>query len=196
MDINKAVKKERRHTKIFLTAMIVIAFLLPCILYLSGVKIKLFYLIYLLIIEFLIMISIFAKLNFYLVKFHCKNNRLKFKAGLFSKEHLLLCNSVKAVHTKKSDYDIEIILITDIRLRNKGLKAISEKTLKRHNYVANMLKNIEGYDKEKIYYIEIIKRGGLKKYLLLDCIYKNCVKAFYTDECIQNIKIARGQMIV
>ena len=36
----------------------------------------------------------------------------------------------------------------------------------------------------------------LKKYLLLDCIYRNCVKAIYTDYSIQNIKIARGQTIV
>ncbi|WP_244833698.1 hypothetical protein [Clostridium sp. BJN0001] len=196
MDINKAVKKEKSHTKIFLTAMSIIAFLLPCILYLSGIKIKLFYIMYLVIIEFLILISILAKLNFYLVKYKCKNNRLKFKVGLFSNEYVLLCNSVKAVHTMNSDYDIEIILITDIKLRNKGLRVINDKTLKRHKYILKMLKNIEDYDKNKVYYIEIIKRGGLKKYFLLDCIYKNCVKAFYTDECIQSIKIARGQMVV
>lgn len=46
------------------------------------------------------------------------------------------------------------------------------------------------------YYFQVIRRGGLKKYLLLDLIYKNCVRATYTEESIQNIKIARGQTIV
>ena len=32
--------------------------------------------------------------------------------------------------------------------------------------------------------------------MILDTIYKNCVRATYTDECIQNIKIARGQTLV
>ena len=49
---------------------------------------------------------------------------------------------------------------------------------------------------DTIFYYQVIKRGGLKKYLLLDTIYKNCVKAVYTDDCIQNIKIARGQTLV
>ena len=34
---------------------------------------------------------------------------------------------------------------------------------------------------------------NLRKYIFLDNIYRNCVKAAYTTSAIENIKIARGQ---
>ena len=48
-------------------------------------------------------------------------------------------------------------------------------------------------NKNTIYYFQIIKYGELKKYMLLDNIYKSCVNAIYTEAAIENIKIARGQ---
>ena len=70
----------------------------------------------------------------------------------------------------------------------------------------NALKKIPNIQKEynkikennhgSLIYYQVIKKGGLRKYLLLDIIYKNCVKATYTEQCIENIKIARGQTLV
>ncbi len=48
-------------------------------------------------------------------------------------------------------------------------------------------------NKETQWYIYNKKRGALKKFKLLDDIYKNCVTATYTNDSIENIKIARGQ---
>ena len=80
-------------------------------------------------------------------------------------------------------------------------KAIKTDNIKETNFFTLILlkfsnKKIKEKNPDKKYYFQVIKRGGLKKYLLLDSIYRNCVKAVYTDESIQNIKIARGQMIV
>jgi hypothetical protein len=195
MDIYKAIKKERSHLKIFLIFMFVISITLPLALILTGLK-SIFYVVYVMFIEFLIVIAIIIKLNAYKVEYRCINNRLMFKTGIFSKEYLIICDKVVLVHTNKSDYDLEIVLITSIVFKNRGLRPVDKNFLKRYPHVIREYDTIKQLNQEKHYYFQVIKRGGLKKYLLLDSIYKNCVKAIYTDESIQNIKIARGQLIV
>lgn len=135
-------------------------------------------------------------MNAYKVEYRCLNNRLIFKTGIFTKENLLICDKVALVHTNKSDYDLEIIVITSVVFKNKSLRPIDKNFLKRYNQLNENYLSIKEANPERNYYFQVIKRGGLKKYLLLDAIYKNCVKAIYTDESIQNIKIARGQTIV
>lgn len=195
MDIYKAIKKERKHFKIFLITMAIIAIILPLILIITGL-ITIFYISYVAFIYFLIVIAIIAKLNAYKVEYRYMNNRLVFKAGIFIKEYLIICDKVALVHTNKSDYDLEIILITNVVFKNRGLRPIDKNFLKKYPQIAEHYTGIKQLNPQKDYYFQVIRRGGLRKYLLLDLIYKNCVKAIYTDDSIQNIKIARGQLIV
>ncbi|OOM71065.1 hypothetical protein CLPUN_50570 [Clostridium puniceum] len=195
MDIYKAIKKERSHLKIFLIAMAVIAFILPVTVELTGLT-TIFYIIYVGFIEFLIIIAIIIKLNGYKVEYRCSNNRLMFKTGISSKEYLIICDKVALVHTNKSDYDLEIVIVTSIVFKNRALRPVDQNFLKRYPQIVEQYESIKQQNPKKDYYFQVVKRGGLKKYLLLDSIYKNCVKAIYTDESIQNIKIARGQLIV
>ena len=76
------------------------------------------------------------------------------------------------------------------------MREIDKNFFKRYPQVESEYNYIKKLNPGKDYYFQVIRRGGLKKYLLLDIIYKNCVKAVYTEESIQNIKIARGQTIV
>lgn len=195
MDIYKAIKLEKRRLKLFIILMIMIGLILPIILILTNLF-TLFYISYLIIIEILICMSIIIKLNYYKVEYRCINNRLMFKTGILTKENLLMCDKVCLVHTNNCDYDLEIILITSVVFKNKYLRPVDENFLKRYSQIKPYYKKIKEKNPDKKYYFQVIKRGGLKKYLLLDSIYRNCVKAVYTDESIQNIKIARGQMIV
>lgn len=195
MDIYKAIKREKLHLKVFLITMFIISIILPLVLVLTGLT-TIFYTSYVTIIEFLIVIAIIIKMNFYTVEYRCLNNKLIFKAGICVKENLIICDKVVLVHTNKSDYDLEIVIITSIVFKNKGLRPIDKNFLKRYPQISKEYKDIKQLNPKKDYYFQVIKRGGLKKYLLLDLIYKNCVKAVYTDESIQNIKIARGQLIV
>lgn len=195
MDIYTAVKKERVNLKIFLILMFIISLILPIAVILTNLT-TFFYLTYLGAIEFLIVIAIIIKLNFYRVVYRCINNKLIFTTGIFTKESLIICDKVALVHTNKSDYDLEIILITTVNFKNKALRVVDDNFFKRYPQIKNEYNNIRKLNLDKQYYFQIIRRGGLKKYLLLDCIYKNCVKAIYSDESIQNIKIARGQTIV
>jgi len=195
MDIYKAIKKEKAHLKIFLITMVIIIIMLPIVLMVTGLT-TVFYISYVIFIDLLIVIAIIIKMNSYRVEYRCSNNRLIFKTGIFAKEHLIMCDKVVLVHTSKSDYDLEIVLITSIIFKNKGLRPIDKNFLKRYPQIAEEYNDIKQQNPKRDYYWQVVKRGGLKKYLLLDSIYKNCVKAIYTDESIQNIKIARGQFIV
>ncbi|OPJ64087.1 hypothetical protein [Clostridium chromiireducens] len=195
MDIYKAIKKERLHLKMFLIIMVIIGSVLPLILIVTGLT-TIFYTSYVVFIEILIIISIIIKMNAYKVEYRYSSNRLIFKVGILSKESLIICDKVILVHTNKSDYDLEIVLVTSVKFKNRGLRLIDPNVLKRYPQIAEEYNVVKQINPQRDYYLQVIKRGGLKKYLLLDSIYRNCVKATYTDDSIQNIKIARGQLIV
>ncbi|KAI3344783.1 hypothetical protein ACTFIN_15975 [Clostridium cagae] len=195
MDIYTAIKKEKSSLKRFIIFMLILAITLPAVLLITNL-LNVFYLIYLTLIEFLIVISILIKLNGYNVEYKCNNNRLMFKIGILATTSLILCDKVVLVHTNKSDYDMEIIIITSVSFKNSLLRPVPPNFLKRHPKLKKEYEKIQEKNPNKTYYFQIVRKGGLKKYLLLDCIYRNCVKAIYTEYSIQNIKIARGQTIV
>jgi hypothetical protein len=168
---------------------------LPIILLITGFT-TIFYISYAALIEFLIIIAVIVKMNSYRVQYRYLNNRLLFKVGIIYNESLIICDKVILVHTSKSDYDLEIVFITSVKFKNRGLRLVDQNFLKRYPQISKEYNDIKQMNPQMDYYFQIIKRGGLKKYLLLDLIYKNCVKAVYTDDSIQNIKIARGQLIV
>lgn len=175
--------------------MIILFIGLPLSVYLTGVK-SIFYLVYLLIIELLIIAAVINKLNYYSLKYNYNANKLNITNGLFANNSLILCDKVVLVHTEKMESDMEIIIISTMSFRNKSLRPIVKGFLKKYPKVQEELKKVSNYDNQKKYYFQIIRKGGLSKYLLLDTIYKNCVKAIYTNDCIENIKIARGQILV
>lgn len=195
MDIYRAIKREKTHLKIFLVTMVVIAIVLPMTLLITGLT-TIFYVSYVFFIEFLIVISIIIKMNGYKVEYRYLSNRLMFKTGIFTKENLIICDKVALVHTNKSDYDLEIVVITNVIFKNSALRPVDKNFLKRYPQIVKEYDSIKQINPKNEYYFQVIRRGGLKKYLLLDSIYRHCVKAIYTDESIQNIKIARGQLIV
>lgn len=192
MDIYKAIKMEKKSLKRFYILMGALAIVLPLSVHLTQVK-SLFYLVYLILLELLIFLSIIVKLNYYELSYKCSNNKLHVKNGIFTKVGLILCDKVILVHTEKIEADLDIILITTMKVRNNGLKPVTKSFLNKYSKLEDYLNKVP---KDGILYYQTVRFGGLNKYLLLDTIYKNCVKAIYTDDCIQNIKIARGQTIV
>ena len=192
MYIDKALKRQSKLKKLFYSTMIFLSILLPSMVYLAGIKSKFIY-IYLLILEVLIFLSILSKVDFYSLKFSCLNNKLKFKSGLFSKENILICDKIAIVHTNNTKEDIEIIIVTNMKFRNKTLKPISKSFLQRYPEANHEYLKLKKLNPEEVYYFQVIRKGALNKYILLEIIYKNCVKAVYTASAIDNIKIARRQ---
>lgn len=195
MDIYKAIKMEKKSLKRFYRLMGILFIGLPLSVYLTGVR-AIFFLVYLLIIEFLIISAVINKLNYYSLKYSYNANKLNIKNGLLANNNLILCDKVILVHTEKMESDMEIIIISTMSFRNRNLRPIVKGFLKKYPKVDEELKKISNGNNQQTYYFQIIRKGGLRKYLLLDTIYKNCVKAIYTNDSIQNIKIARGQTLV
>ena len=194
MNINKAVKIEKKQFRLFLFFMFFLAVMLPLALVVTNLF-NIFYILFLLLIEVLICFTIVIKLNGYKIQFRCINNRLIFKTGIFSKDSLIICDKVDLVHTNNCDYDLEIVIITNVKFRNKRLREVDNNLFKKYPQIKKYYTKLQDNNPEKKYFFQVVKRGGLKKFLLLDIIYRNCVKAIYTNESIQNIKIARGQMV-
>lgn len=191
MNINKAIKKEKKRKRNFLIVMITLFIILPIVIYATG-QTKFQFMIGLIILEFLIILAVIAELNMYSLKFICHNNRLKIQQGLMTDSNLILCDTVRIVHTEKKQGDINIIIITNRKVRNKYMKVVGDKFLKRHEEVYNEYRKMKRINPDTLYYRTIIRAGGVKKYLLLKEIYSNCVKAVYTASAIESIKIARG----
>jgi hypothetical protein len=122
--------------------MVIIIIILPIVLLVTGLT-TIFYTSYVIFIDLLIVIAIIIKMNSYRVEYRCLNNRLMFKTGIFAKEHLIMCDKVVLVHTNKSDYDLEIVLITSIIFKNKGLRPIDKNFLKRYPQIAEEYNNIK-----------------------------------------------------
>ena len=192
MKIDKALKKQKRSNKIFIISMFFLAIFLPIITYLSYVN-TFIIIVFLFFIEFLIFIAIMGKINSCTLKFVCGNNRLKFSTGLFLPYIYIQCDKVAIVHTNKNNENMEIIIVTKGKIKNKKMKPINKGFLKTYKEVADEYIRLKRINSNSIYYFKVIKNGELNKYILLDNIYKNCVNAIYTSSAIESIKIARGQ---
>ena len=194
MDIFKALKKEKKSIKRFYIYMIILAIFLPTTLWLTGIMTK-FYIIYVLVLELLIILAVLKKRDYTKIDYMYKNNRLKFKSGLFSQTNTILCDTIFIVHTDGIEDYMKIILVSNTKLRNKRMRPISKGFLKKYPEVAKLYKKLRKIEPDEKYYFQIVRKGGLRKYLFLDEVFKYCVKADYTEECIQNIKIARGETL-
>lgn len=194
MDIFKALKKEKKSVKRFYIYMIILAIFLPTTLWLTGITTR-FYIIYVLVLELLIILAVLKKRDYTKIDYMYKNNRLKFKSGLFSQTNTILCDTIFIVHTDGIEDYMKIILVSNTKLRNKRMRPISKGFLKKYPEVAKLYKKLRKIEPDEKYYFQIVRKGGFRKYLFLDEVFKYCVKADYTEECIQNIKIARGETL-
>ena len=192
MKIEKALKKQRMYNKLFIVFMFFLAIFLPIITYLAYVN-TFTIVAFLILIELLIFIAIIRKANSCTFKFVCANNKLKFSTGLFSSYAYIQCDRVAIVHTNKEREEMEIIIVTRGKIKNQKMKPINKEFVKKYEEAAVEYKRLKTINKDMVYYFKIIKNGELKKYILLDNIYRNCVNATYTTSAIDNIKIARGQ---
>lgn len=192
MKIEKALKKQRMYNKLFIVFMFFLAIFLPIITYLAYVN-TFTIVAFLILIELLIFIAIIRKANSCTLKFVCANNKLKFSTGLFSSYEYIQCDRVAIVHTNKEREEMEIIIVTRGKIKNQKMKPINKEFVKKYEEAAVEYKRLKRIDKDIVCYFKVIRNGELKKYILLDNIYRNCVNATYTTSAIDNIKIARGQ---
>ncbi|WP_050608329.1 hypothetical protein [Clostridium niameyense] len=199
MDLNKAIRKQNKSFKRFLLSMCFIFLLLPLILYLYGEFNNIFYLSYLMLIEGLIIISILIRINREKLEFYYNNNRLRVILGLTNRRLNIACDKIKFVHVENfedvyGNEDFKIILLSNSKFRSERMIPINKKFLQKYPYIYQFYAKLKKIDPERDYYYTVIKRGGLKKYYLLDAIYRTCVYANFTDETVEKIKELRKEI--
>ena len=193
MEINRALKRIRKKENIFFIIMGILAVLIPTLAYLANLKNAFIY-VYIMIIEILILIAILSRINTCTLKFKYYNSRFKIRQGLFLRESIILCENVAIVHTSKEREDVEIIIVTSSKFRNKKARPVTKGFLKKYPEVEREYKRLKKINEEQTYYFQIIRNGSLRKYIFLENIYTTCVKSAYTPAAIESIKIARGQI--
>lgn len=188
MDINKAIKKQKKSYKRFVLFHSFVFFILPLIMVISG-KVTLFILSYLLLIELVILFSLTIRINKEAFKYEYKDNKLKVKTGLFKNWYYLNCDKVSMIHTEEYEGDIQIIIITKSKFRSRYIKPLDIEFLQKHAYVSHVYNRMKVMNPETIFYYTIVKNGGFLKYRLLLDMYKGCVGAFHSEATIKDIKL-------
>lgn len=193
MDIDKAIKKQKKSYKRFMFVMVILLILLPLLVCFFEVY-KDFLIVYLIFLEVFIAIVMIKNFNNIRLEYTCENGILRIKPNVLSKYKHIYCDRVALVHTENELEDMKIIIV----FSNKGRKGkfgkpVGDYFCKAHPGLSNDYKKMIRLNKQTQWYYIIIKRGALKKFKLLDDIYISCVTATYTSDSIENIKIARGQ---
>lgn len=189
MNINKSLKKQKGAYKRFLLFMCFIFILLPLFLFWVG-NYKLYLIIFLCILEILIIATIIIKVDSEELKFQQDKYKIKIKTSIFNKEFILNQEKVALVHANDEN-DFIIIIICTSNFRNKSIKPINKDFMIKYGEVSEEYTRIKKLNPEEQYYYFIIKNGGLRKYFFLDFLYRNCVRAFYTESTIEKIKYFR-----
>jgi hypothetical protein len=190
MNINKALRKQKKSNERFMLSMGFIFFLLPAIVYVSK-SFSTFLLIYLVVIEILVIIVILVKLDKEILKFGYVS-RLKVQNGILGERYSIDCHKVEVVHTINEEKELEIVIILESKLRNKRIRRIDSKFLKNNSWANKYYNNLKNNKSSKDYYYIVLNKGGYVKYKLLDVLYKYCTNAHFTDEAIKNIKEYRN----
>ena len=131
MEINKALKRIRKKENIFFIIMGILSVSIPTLAYLANLKNTFIY-VYIMIIEILILIAILSRINTCTLKFKYYNSRFKIRQGLFLRESIILCENVAIVHTSKEREDVEIIIVTSSKFRNKKARPVTKGFLKKY----------------------------------------------------------------
>lgn len=187
MNINKAIRKQEKSNKRSLLTLCFIFFILPAALFLSH-KINIFFLSYLAIIEILILTALLLTINNNYLKYSIEDYKLKLKFRKFGENVNILCDKVVIVFSEGKGPSMEIIIVTSSKFRNKNMKPVDEPLLRKHPYLAQQYYIIKKHHPENSYFYIIISKGAYHKYRLLDLIYRNCIKAYYSEETIERIK--------
>lgn len=187
MNIDKAIKKQKKSLNRFMLLMGFIFIFLPLALFLTN-KVNYSYIIYLVIIEILIVFESLKRVDNFYLKFQCNPQNIVIKSGFLKQKYNVLCEKIAFVDVVDSGQTMSIIILTKSRFRNKKIKAINLQFLKRHAYTAEYYYKLKKRNPENDYYYIVIDKGGYKKYRLLDEIYKNCYDVSFSQKSIECIK--------
>lgn len=191
MDIDKVLKKQKKSYKRFMLSMGFIFIVLPTVLFITR-QINIFFIIYLGIVEGLIFVSVVIRYNEEYLKFEVYEDKMVIAILGGRIKYKIHCNKVVIIHTIPQEKYFDILIITKSKFRNKRLRIVTNKVLDRFPDIGKHYTKVK-MPNDGDYYYFVVKRGGIKKYMLLDLIFKYCVSAVFTENSITHIKEYRKQ---
>ncbi|MBW9171800.1 hypothetical protein [Clostridium estertheticum] len=187
MNINKAIRKQKKTYKRFMLSMCFIFVLLPIALMISNIM-SMFFIIYLVCIEVMITFVLLLRINDEYIDFKQNGYKISIWCGITRVKFIIICKKVDLVHTEGHGRNLKIIIITKSGFRNKRIRPVDINFFMKYPYVAKMYIEIKTQNPEKTYYYFVINNGGFRKYSLLNDLYKTCNQAVFSDDAIENIK--------
>ena len=196
MNINKAIRKQRKSYIRFLLSMCFVFFALPLALIFYR-RLDAFYIAYMAALETLVAVSVIMRSRQERFEFDYNMGRLRVKRGLFAKTESINCDKIIYVDVElaagkvKGFQEFNIILISKSKFRNKKLKAVDQDLWDRYIRIWPAGGKLEKENPEKELYYLMIDSGGLRKYWFLDAVFTSCVKASFSENAIEKIKFYR-----
>lgn len=194
MDINKAIRKQKKSYKRFMLTMSFIFLLLPTILLICNKMDNVVYDIFLTIIEILIFITVIISSDMEVLTYETDDAKIKLKTGVLLKKINIPYSKVAAVHTILKGADMQIIIISNGRLRNNTIKKVGDSFIRSYPELSFIYVRLKKINPDTEYYYLVISRGGYFKYKLLDHIYKSCVHAVFSEQAIEIVREYRNQI--
>ena len=191
MSKNRAIKKHKESFYRFLLLMGFIFFVLILALYVFQVY-NIYIVLYFIITELIIVAAVLSKINDRYLKFKNENYKIIIKNGIIGGEINLQCDKVLLVHALLDEKDWSILVITRTRSRNKNFKLIDNSFIHKYPELSEVYNEIDNPKAEVNLCYLIIKNASIKKYELLDLIYKNCVSGTFTTKAIEEISKYRN----
>jgi len=189
MNINKAIRKQRKSYKRFLLSMCFVFFALPAAMVFYG-RTETFYIGFLAAIELLVAVSVYMRAGRENMEFDYKMGWIRLRRGILGKTESINCDRIMFVDAEpasekvKGFQDFNIILVSDSKFRNKKLRAVDPEFREKYS--------LEDHGQEQFFLS--IESGGLRKYRLLDAVFKSCVRAEYSEYAIDRIKFYRTNL--
>jgi hypothetical protein len=194
MNINKAIRKQRKSYIRFLLSMCFVFFALPLTVIYYG-KTDAFYIGYLAAIETLVAVAAYLRARQERLDFSYTMGRIRLKRGIPGKAESINCDKIMYVDVEpaaekvKDFQEFGIILFSKAKFRNKKLKAVDREVQSRYKTAAALIeKNSAGSPGDELHYLTI-NSGGLRKYKLLDTVFTSCVKAEFSENAIEKNQI-------
>ncbi|EQB89310.1 hypothetical protein J2Z44_000874 [Clostridium punense] len=190
MDIDKVLRKQKKSYKRFMLSMGFIFVLLPIVLQLSG-NFNMFFIFYLVLIETLIIFSMVIRHNEEYLVYKLEGTRLTIIVGARKRRYNISTEKVAIVHTIKNEKIFDLMIVTKSRFRNKRLGHLDFRVLEKYPEVEKVYNKVK-MPEEGPYFFFIIRKGGMRKYLLLNLLYKYSSNAIFTESAVERIKETRN----
>lgn len=192
MYIDKAIKKQEKSFHLFIFFMILIALGLPTISMFFTDYFNKITILLLILIEVVIVVCIVFLINEMTLKYEYYKGRFKVKTSLFQGYKSIFCEKVVLVHAIGNIDNITLLIIYMGKPKSKLFEEVDTGLFDKYPLISELYKKVKKQYPDYEFCYATITHGGIKKFKLLDEIYKKCIDALYTDEAIDNIKIARS----